>query len=582
MILSGIIPMIQNLTEGSQSQPLDSKPYRDHPALNKLFTLIEKTEDRFNRSVRGTLYYSDNSNKRWINIYRESENIFRNSDAADSEINNLNKTLSNRIHINTDMFFTQSEHTSVYFKIPLSNDKYNYVVKVDVNRQGLASFIKNDFDQFIIFGIVILIISFILGQFFSWRIIKPIKSLSETASERASGKTGAVFTVNRRDEIGDLSRSLNIMSAKIDSHMAEIDRRMRTMDTMNMIDKAVLSSVSRKNLLDRVIGLVSDLFNSSSIALALYNREEKGFEILSVYHDNIKGILNETPFVPLESLDSGHAANIRELYEFTCGDAVCRAGELYSHFHGRIINVPIHLGGTYLGSVIVGKDDAGNFPPETVESITMLADQVGIALHSVREFEEKEKIFLGILIALTRAIDAKSKWTSGHSERVAQYSEEIGIRLNLPEQEIRVLTISAILHDIGKIGVSEIILDKPARLSDEEFDVIKTHPREGARIVSDIPAYDKILPGILYHHEHWDGGGYPEGLKGADIPLNSRIITIADVFDAITADRPYRKGINPDEAITFLKNNNSVLFDPDIVKIFIEMVEEKKDSIKKT
>jgi putative nucleotidyltransferase with HDIG domain len=186
-------------------------------------------------------------------------------------------------------------------------------------------------------------------------------------------------------------------------------------------------------------------------------------------------------------------------------------------------------------------------------------------------FEEKESLLFGIMIALTKSIDAKSKWTAGHSERVAKFVENIAIEMQLDEEKIRTLTISAVLHDIGKIAVPEQILDKPAKLTLNEFDIIKTHPVVGAKIISDIPAYENILPGVLYHHEHWDGSGYPEGIKGQQIPLNSRIITVADVFDAITDDRPYRKGMNYNEAILFMKDQKGKLFDAEIVDIFIEL-----------
>ena len=200
----------------------------------------------------------------------------------------------------------------------------------------------------------------------------------------------------------------------------------------------------------------------------------------------------------------------------------------------------------------------------------MLADQVGVAFQSVKSFEEKESLLFGIMVALTKSIDAKSKWTAGHSERVAIYAEEIGLKLGFSENEIRKLTISAVLHDIGKIAVPEAILDKPSGLTDDEFATIKLHPVIGAKIVSDIPSYADIQPGILYHHEHWDGSGYPEGLSGNSIPLNSRIITLADVFDAVTEDRPYRKGMIYDTAISFIASQRGFLFDPEIADLFLK------------
>lgn len=203
-------------------------------------------------------------------------------------------------------------------------------------------------------------------------------------------------------------------------------------------------------------------------------------------------------------------------------------------------------------------------------------DEIGILAEALNNMaskiidgtRERENILIGILIALTRTIDAKSPWTAGHSERVTRFTEAIGRGLCLNDDQMRVLSISAILHDIGKIAVPEQILDKPEKLTTEEFDVVRKHPRTGADIISSIPSYDPILTGIIYHHERWDGTGYPEGLKGEDIPLFARIICITDVYDALTADRPYRKAWSANQTMQFLEEQKDKMFDPALVDIF--------------
>lgn len=187
--------------------------------------------------------------------------------------------------------------------------------------------------------------------------------------------------------------------------------------------------------------------------------------------------------------------------------------------------------------------------------------------------KERENILIGILIALTRAIDAKSPWTAGHSERVTKFAEAIGREINLSEDQMRVLTISAILHDIGKIAVPEQILDKPGKLTDEEFAVVKKHPQAGADIIASIPSYDKILPGILHHHERWDGTGYPKGIQQKNIPLFARIICIADVYDALTEDRPYRKAWSREQVVKFFEEQKGRMFDSELVEIFLTLPE---------
>lgn len=208
------------------------------------------------------------------------------------------------------------------------------------------------------------------------------------------------------------------------------------------------------------------------------------------------------------------------------------------------------------------------------DEIGMLAEALNtMASRIIDGTKERENILIGILIALTRAIDAKSPWTAGHSERVTKFAELIGRGLNLNEDQMRVLTISAILHDIGKIAVPEQILDKPGKLTEEEFAVVKKHSQAGADIIASIPSYETILPGILHHHERWDGGGYPKGIKEKNIPLFARIICIADVYDALTEDRPYRRAWSRDDVLKFFEDQKGKMFDSELVDTFMRVYE---------
>ncbi len=201
-------------------------------------------------------------------------------------------------------------------------------------------------------------------------------------------------------------------------------------------------------------------------------------------------------------------------------------------------------------------------------------------MKSLRFLEEKENLYLGILEALSKTIDAKSRWTGGHSSRVSLYSEKIALKSGLEEDFVEDLKIAAVLHDIGKIGVPELLLDKPGRLTDEEFAIIKSHPESGASIIESIPGYDRFIKGVLFHHEHWDGSGYPYGLSGGDIPLMARILAAADIYDAIISDRPYRRGMGHKEALTVLTYEKGRKLDPGIADILIEIIaDEQRDAI---
>jgi len=173
---------------------------------------------------------------------------------------------------------------------------------------------------------------------------------------------------------------------------------------------------------------------------------------------------------------------------------------------------------------------------------------------------------------LAAAIDAKDPYTRGHSERVARYSIAIGKNLQLPQKEMLNLRISALLHDVGKIGIDDRILRKPGALSDEEFEIMKGHPAKGAAIMSGVAQLIDIIPGMKYHHEKWSGGGYPEGLEGEQIPMQARIVAIADTFDAMTTNRPYQKAMEIGYVVEKIKSFGGTRFDPRVVEAFVNGV----------
>jgi HD-GYP domain-containing protein (c-di-GMP phosphodiesterase class II) len=182
---------------------------------------------------------------------------------------------------------------------------------------------------------------------------------------------------------------------------------------------------------------------------------------------------------------------------------------------------------------------------------------------------ENRELFVGTVKALSAAIDGKDKYTRGHSERVARISVAIGRQLDLPEEELETLRISALLHDIGKIAIDDNILKKPAALTNEEYEIMKTHPVKGYKIMSQIPAMRDFLPGMYMHHEMVNGQGYPQGLTGDQIPLQGKIVSVADTFDAMTIDRPYSKGMKLQEALDQIRKLVGTRYDGAVVEALV-------------
>jgi putative nucleotidyltransferase with HDIG domain len=185
-----------------------------------------------------------------------------------------------------------------------------------------------------------------------------------------------------------------------------------------------------------------------------------------------------------------------------------------------------------------------------------------------------EKTHFETIMAFSEALEARDQYTAGHSRRVMEYSKSIGQRMKMDKQDIEDLKRSALLHDIGKIGIPDMVLKKQTKLTGEEYAIIKSHPETGAAILKYIKSFKDLVPAVYHHHEQFDGEGYPKGVKGKDIPLHARIIAIADTFDAMTSNRAYRKALSFRTALSELERNKGIQFDPDIADIFIEILQE--------
>lgn len=205
------------------------------------------------------------------------------------------------------------------------------------------------------------------------------------------------------------------------------------------------------------------------------------------------------------------------------------------------------------------------------ETFNMMSDKIEDQIANLaKAAEENRELFVGTVKALASAIDSKDKYTRGHSERVARISVAMGKRLGMDEEEVETLRMSALLHDIGKIGIDDAILKKPAALTDEEYEIMKTHPQRGYKIMSQIPAMKDFLPGMYMHHEMVNGQGYPQGLTGDQIPLQAKIVSVADTFDAMTIDRPYSKGMELDAALERLRSFVGTRYQSDVVEALVD------------
>jgi HD-GYP domain-containing protein (c-di-GMP phosphodiesterase class II) len=240
---------------------------------------------------------------------------------------------------------------------------------------------------------------------------------------------------------------------------------------------------------------------------------------------------------------------------------------------GQIVVHPLQREEGLMGLLMAGSKGGADpivtsFDTGLVENV---AGHVSSFLATAALYERQHATFLGTVHALTAAIDAKDRYTCGHSARVARLSAQLARRAGADEAFAELIHITGLVHDVGKIGVPESILRKTTRLTPEEFDQVKRHPRIGFDILKDIPALRETLPGVLHHHERFDGAGYPDGLGGARIPLQARMLALADTFDAMSSTRSYRPAMPRQHTLEEIARCAGTQFDPDLAPLFLDL-----------
>ncbi len=236
---------------------------------------------------------------------------------------------------------------------------------------------------------------------------------------------------------------------------------------------------------------------------------------------------------------------------------------------------PLMNRGKVLGIVYVDSTSEANlFSRDDLGLFSAIALKAGIAIDNARLYDDLRSLFYNTVETLVRTIQAKDQYTSGHSTRVSRYALLVADKLRLSTKDKHQLYLAAMLHDIGKIGVPDDLLQRPGKLSDDEMERVRNHVQLGASMIEMLGEMHPIVPLIRHHHESWDGTGYPDALKGEEIPLVSRIIAVADTYDAMTSDRPYRKRRSHREAIEEIKRTSGTKLDPRVAEAFLEVLRE--------
>lgn len=356
----------------------------------------------------------------------------------------------------------------------------------------------------------------------------------------------------------------------------ELSHKIETIQAMYNIDRAILSILDPHVILDTAFILISKIIPCDRVAVALVDKEKGGL----IYKAGFGlTFLQKGTFIPFKDTSAAeviktgrpqYEANLEKVKDILPLEKRILEEGFLSH-----IRVPLIVKGEGIGLLIIGARRPSAFTPENLSTLEKMASQIGIALQNARLLADLEELFKGMVMTLSSAIDAKSPWTAGHSERVTRYALGVGKEMELSEKELKDLELAGILHDIGKIGTYEGILNKPGKLNEEEMAIVRAHTAAGASILSPIKQLKGIIPAVRHHHENYDGTGYPDKLKGEEIPLFARILAVADTYDAMKADRPYRNARTMDFIIEEFRRCSGTQFDPEVVEAFLKVLKQE-------
>jgi putative nucleotidyltransferase with HDIG domain len=390
------------------------------------------------------------------------------------------------------------------------------------------------------------------------RTLEPLAALELGTGRIAIGDLHARVAVTSDDEFGALAGSFNAMATRLQAQFTQFE-------AIHAVGHAALAGLAKNEVIATALQQLPEVYAGRSAAVMSVGSERGAGRAAGISWLTHAGVLGGTEVElgseDLEWLDA-------HLSQGTATGAwpPFVGGARRGLGSGPLVVFPHVVKGRVDGATLVElPPGVEEIPVESAERLRQIANQVAVALDDVRLVEELEALSWGALVAFARAIDAKSEWTAGHSERVTEMALGLAREMGFGQEEMTTLHRGGLLHDIGKIGVSNAILNKPGELTAEETMAVRLHPVVGARILSPIPAFASALPIVRHHHEHWDGTGYPDGLAGEEIHPLARVLAVADAYDAMASDRPYRTGRSPEVVLQVVIEDSGRHFEPRVV-----------------
>ncbi len=398
------------------------------------------------------------------------------------------------------------------------------------------------------------------------RTMGPLAKLDEGTKRIAEQDFDVRVEITSGDEFQDLAASFNSMSSRL-------GRQFQTLRAINDIDQAILSALNRDSVVSTALSRMGNLLPSACFAIAFFEQSSSGSPLVQI---TVRETRSDSQRTFAKSVASSsevenlqQSRSIQVLLDLEGAPSFLRP--VMDLGMSCAFVFPILLEKKLFAAFVCGQSTVDPMPVDDVRHAIQVTDQLAVAFSNVKLIEGMEQLHLGTITALARAIDAKSAWTLGHSERVTHLAMKIGAAMGLPSRELQTMHRGGLLHDVGKIGTDALILDKPGMLEPKELQLMRDHVQIGLRILEPIAAFADALPIVAQHHEWFNGGGYPAGLAGEAISLHARIFAVADCYDAMVSDRPYRKGMPVHRVLEILKSKSGTQFDPKVIDVFMRL-----------
>lgn len=418
-------------------------------------------------------------------------------------------------------------------------------------------------------------------EYYHSMISVPLKVLGETAGiiSLFRNKESGLFTVVDLNMLDVLASQAGIAINNANLY-ASINQKLDDLMLISTYSELLMGLVDKNDIIKCLFEMVVKHFQVDFLAFFVAQKRTHEFIYWSSIGNNeelIDDVLDET----VETFNKCASVKIRKkrvAFNQLSLKNVSNGAENKTEKKKLVFRytLPVCWEDFKYGAVFFGSSKELQSASEKKTLLSSLVSQTRIALTNSKLYSDMKENYIRTIKALAIAVDAKDTYTHGHSENVMNIAEEIAREMNIDEKVTGIIRDAGLLHDIGKIGIPGYILNKPGPLTYEEFNgIMKTHSTLGANIVKDVPFLRDLHKLILYHHEHYDGGGYPDGLKGEHIPIGARILHVADAFEAMTSNRPYRNSLGQKEAIRRLVEGSGKQFDPDVISAFLRLARKK-------